>query len=224
MWPLGIGLTSWNYLWRTTPLTRSEAAGTSDGDAPPELPEGIAQTEWQGPEAGVGPLFHRAYRVRISGARCTGDALMTRITADLNVAAPTQLARFFKVYGERGTVAVGDEFVVRMPGPWDGPVRVVERTPTSFRFITLEGHLEAGQIEFRAAADGEELTFSIESWARSADWLSNLLYHRLRMAKEVQLHMWTSFLENVVTLAGGRRCGRMEIETRRIDGELVAQL
>jgi uncharacterized protein (UPF0548 family) len=28
------------------------------------------------------------------------------------------------------------------PGPWDGPVRVVERTPTCFRFATLAGHLE----------------------------------------------------------------------------------
>ncbi len=36
-----------------------------------------------------------------------------------------------------------------MPGPWDGPVLVVDQTPTSFRFATLKGHLEAGQIEFR---------------------------------------------------------------------------
>ena len=47
---------------------------------------------------------------------------------------------------------VGDEFVVRMPGPWDGPVRVVERDPDArFRLVTLAGHLEAGQIEFRAS-------------------------------------------------------------------------
>ena len=24
-WPVGIALTSWNYMWRTTPLHRSEA-------------------------------------------------------------------------------------------------------------------------------------------------------------------------------------------------------
>ena len=33
--------------------------------------------------------------------------------------------------------------MVRMPGPWDGPVRVVDRSPTWFRFATLRGHLEA---------------------------------------------------------------------------------
>ena len=54
----------------------------------------------------------------------------------------------------------------------DGPVRVVERTQTSFRFATLEGHLEAGQIEFSARYDGPMLEFRIESWARAGDRLS----------------------------------------------------
>jgi hypothetical protein len=38
------------------------------------------------------------------------------------------------------------------------------------------------------------------------------------MAKEVQLHMWTSFLERVAELAGGRLRGGIEIVTRRIEG------
>ena len=48
------------------------------------------------------------------------------------------------------------------------------------------------------------VVFEIESWARSGDRLSNLLYHRVRMAKEVQLHMWISFLEGVVTALRGQ--------------------
>jgi len=104
-----------------------------------------------------------------------------------------------------------------MPGPWDGPVRVVERTPRCFRFATLEGHLEAGQIAFSAERRNGRLRFSIESWARGGDWLSNLLYDRLRFSKEVQFHMWTSFLERVVKLSGGRRDGGLRIHTRRVD-------
>jgi hypothetical protein len=104
-----------------------------------------------------------------------------------------------------------------MPGPWDGPVRVVERTPTSFRFATLDGHLEAGQIEFSAREDGSLLEFRIESWARAGDRFSNLLYDHLRMSKEIQLHMWTSVLERVAKLAGGRLTGGIEIRTRRVD-------
>lgn len=98
-----------------------------------------------------------------------------------------------------------------------GPVRVVAVTPTSFRLATLDGHLEAGQIEFRAADETGDVVFTIESWARSGDRLSNVLYKTVPLAKEVQLHMWTSFLENVAKLAGGRLRGGLDIDTRRVD-------
>jgi uncharacterized protein (UPF0548 family) len=107
-----------------------------------------------------------------------------------------------------------------MPGPWDGPVRVIAVDPLGFRLATLSGHLEAGQIEFRVRADEPgALVFEIESWARSSSRLVHLLYHRLRMAKEVQAHMWISFLERVVRLTGGRMTGGIEIETERIELE-----
>jgi len=95
---------------------------------------------------------------------------------------------------------------------------VVSVTPTSFRLVTLEGHLEAGQVEFRAWPDCD-LVFCVESWARSGDRLSSFLYGRLHMAKEVQLHMWTSVLERGAKLAGGRIIGGIDIETRRVDGD-----
>jgi hypothetical protein len=215
-WPLGVALTSWRYMWRTTPLHRSEVGGELPADGPPPYPEDMPADEVQPASAGVGPLFHRTYRARIRGARMRPDELVERMTADLDRVAPSEFASFNKVLGAEGAMAPGDEYVVRMPGPWDGPVRVVERTPTAFRFATLAGHLEAGQIRF-AAHDGELLEFRIESWARAGDRLSNLLYHHLRMSKEVQLHMWTSMLERVARLSGGRLTGGLEIRTRRVD-------
>ena len=59
----------------------------------------------------------------------------------------------------------------------------------------------------------------IESWARSGDRLSDLLYSRLRMSKEIQLHMWTSVLEQVVEVTAGNRAGSMMVTTRRVDPE-----
>ena len=219
VWPLGVALTSWDYMWRTTPMHRREVRGSPDEDAPPLLPAKISHDELQLPEHGVGPLFHRRYRTRIREARLSPDQLVAEVSGDPDRATPKDLARFVKVLGADGVMRVGDEFVVRMPGPWDGPVRVVEVTPTSFRLATLAGHLEAGQIEFRAGCEDGELVFCIESWARSGDRLCHLLYDRLRMAKEIQLHMWTSFLERVVRLAGGRMTGGVDIDTRRVDLE-----
>jgi uncharacterized protein (UPF0548 family) len=209
-------------MWRITPLHRRELAGSMDRDAPPPLPPGASRQEIQLSDAGVGPLFHRRYQARITDTQLGAAGLMERIVGDPNEVAPTEFARFTKVLGDKGQMAEGDEYVVRMPGPWDGPVRVVEVTPTSFRLATLDSHLEAGQIEFRADEDGGDIVFTIESWARSGDQLSRIMYQRLRMAKEVQLHMWTSFLERAVRMAGGRLAGGIDVETRIIEDEAGA--
>jgi Domain of unknown function (DUF1990) len=217
-WPIGIGLTSWDYMWRTTPMRRREETGA----VPPTLPElliyprGVNRDEVQSQEDGTGLLFHRCYRTRIRGSALSPDELMSKIQRDPNRTSPTKFARFQRTQGTAGRLSVGDEFVVRMPGPWDGPVRVIDVGPRSFRLATLAGHLEAGQIEFRTRPEGKLLVFEIESWARSSSPLVNLLYHHLRMAKEVQAHMWISFLERVVDLSGGRMTGGVEIETEKI--------
>jgi hypothetical protein len=216
-WPVGVALTSWSYMWRTTPLHRREVEGSAEDDCPPALPAGVDASEVLGAGDGVGPLFRRRYRATIREPRVSPEQLLARLAGDPNRAAPTEFASFQKVRGREGPMQVGDEYVVRMPGPWDGPVRVVDVTERSFRLVTLEGHLEAGTIEFRAAASPEGLSFEIESWARSGDRLSDVLYNRLRMAKEIQLHMWTSFLEGVARLAGGRLSGGVDIHTRRVD-------
>jgi uncharacterized protein DUF1990 len=215
-WPAGLLATGWSYLWRTTPMHRREVDGSWADDRPPEIPAGIPREGIQTPGDGVGTYLHRLYRARILGSRMDAAALIRHLSEDPNRVAPGTLAHFEKTKGEEGRMAVGDEWVVRMPGPWNGPVRVIEFTPEHFRFATLDGHLEAGQIRFEAAR-GDLLEFRIESWTRSGDRFSNLLYHHLRMSKEIQLHMWTSVLERVADLSGGRMTGGIEIRTQRVE-------
>jgi uncharacterized protein (UPF0548 family) len=214
--PLGVGLTAWRYMWRTTSVHRWELSGSPETDGPPDLPEDIEREGLQPVGDGAGPLVHRIYRTRIAGSSLTPEQLVERIAADLDGVAPSEFATFQKLHGGEG-LSPNDEYVVRMPGPWDGPVRVVAVSPTLFRLATLDGHLEAGQIEFRADADHRSLGFTIESWARSADRFSDFMYSRLGLAKEVQLHMWTSVLSRVVELARGRMDGGIVITTRRLD-------
>jgi uncharacterized protein (UPF0548 family) len=203
-------------MWRTTPLHRNErSAQVEDYPAPP-VPPGVSTDDVQWPSDGAGPVFHRLYRGRIRGTSGTAAEAFASILADPDRNAPSEFATFQKTRGEGPRVRSGDDYVVRMPGPWDGPVRVVETTATSFRLVTLRGHLEAGQIEFRARRAGPDLVFEIESWASSGDRLARLLYTHLRMAKEVQLHMWTSFIERVAETLGGRLAGGVEIRTHRL--------
>jgi hypothetical protein len=210
-------LTSWRYVWRTVPLHRLEEPGDIATDAPPPLPTSVALAEVQHPDDGHGPLFHRVYRTRIRQTALAPADVIARVAADPDLVAPTEFASFQKVHGEHGEMRVGDEYVVHMAGPWDGPVRVVERTPTCFRLATLEGHLEAGQIRFSAREEDGKVVFEIESWARSAGPMVHLLYDRLRMAKEVQLHMWTSMLQRIADMSGGRVTGGIDIHTRRVE-------
>jgi hypothetical protein len=217
-WPVGILLTSWSYLWRTTPVHRREREGTREIDGPPPLPAGGVSLEAvQTPEHGAGPLFRRRYSGTIVDSDWSPERLMETVKRDPGMVAPLSLARFQKASGEPERMALGDEWLVRMPGPWDGPVRVIELDATSFRFATLDSHLEAGQIEWRALRDANgALVFQIESWARPGDRISALMHHRLRMAKEVQLHMWSSVVEQVRDLVGGRLAHGIDIETHRV--------
>jgi len=218
-WPFGVTWTAWHYLWRILPVWRTEVDGTLETDCPPPIPPGVEHGGLQLPEHGNGPLFHRAYSGSITGAGVSAADLMSKLAADPNVVSPSRLARFKKTNGRDGAMSVGDEFVVRMPGPWDGPVRVIETTPTSFRFGTLDRHLEAGQIEWRARDQDGYLHFGVESWSRAGDVVSAVMHDRLRMAKEVQLYMWTSIVERVAREVDGRLLNGVCVHTRRVPPE-----
>jgi hypothetical protein len=223
-WPVGIAWTSWHYMWRILPVHRREEPGRAPEDLPPPIPEGIRREEIQEPADGVGPLLHRLYSCRIAGARIGPEELIETVAADPNRIAPRQIAKFTKAEGQEGRMRAGDEFLVHMPGPWNGPVRAVEVRPDGFRFATLAGHLEAGQIEWRAWQEGGELHFAVESWARGGDRVSAILHDRLGMAKEVQLYMWTSVLERAARLSHGRLVNGVSVRTRRIPPESLQRV
>ena len=214
-WPVGLALTSWRYLWRVTPVYRYDHDGGPD-DLPPVLPDGVDPENVQGLSDGYGPLLHRRYAVRVAGSRVSPEQAVRQLAADPNSAAPEDAAVFVKSREESDRMEVGDEYVVRMPGPWDGPVRVVHRTPTSFRFATLSGHLEAGQIEFRARCEDSDLVFEIESWARPGDRVSHLLYNKLLLAKEIQLNLWTETCLGVARNSEGRLTDGVQVNTWRV--------
>jgi len=219
-WPYGVALASWRYMWSTTPIHRWVMTGSWPEDAPPELPPGFDHPDLQSWEDGVGPLLHRIYRTRFTASPMSARELIAELREDIDKVAPTEFATFQRAEGE-GPMREGDEYVVRMPGPWDGPVVVVALKETSIRLATLAGHLEAGQIEYRAREDHRGVVFEIESWARSGDRLSDLLYTHVQISREVQMHMWTSVLRNVVELARGRMHGGIVITTRRVDAEAI---
>ncbi|MGD9988991.1 DUF1990 family protein [Pseudonocardia sp.] len=214
-WPVGLAAVSWRYMWRTVPLHRSEVDGDASDEAP-ALPRRHRDDRVQEAADGHGDLLHRRYTVRIAGSDLDARGLMADLVRDINEWFPTGVAVFRRTRGEAGTMRDGDEFLIRLPGPWDGPVRVVDVDDTGFRFATLRGHLEAGQIEFRARDDDDGLVMGIESWARPGDVVSRVLYDKLLAAKEIQLNLWTEVLLRITSHAGGRPVGGVTVRTRRV--------
>ena len=67
--------------------------------------------------------------------------------------------------------------------------------------------------------EDDDLVFEIESWARSGDRVSNLLYTKLLLAKEIQLNLWTETCLGVARNSGGRLRGGVRVHTRRVQDE-----
>ncbi len=213
-YPAGLALTATRYLRRLPHIDRAEAVGDAS-DLPPALPEELVDAHVKTVEEGSGPLLHRVFTVDVRDSGLDAAALMERVCADLDRLAPSEVVTFRKTRGRLGELVVGDEYVVLMPAPWNGPVRVVHRDATSFRFATLAGHLEAGQIEFSASDDDRGIGFRIETWSRPGDRAAALAFDVLRIGKEIQLHMWTHFCLRAGDLSGGRVPDGVRVRTWR---------
>lgn len=201
-WGTGMALALWRYASRDVRLERREETRHGDDPGPVDRPVPGDQAAVQPRSAGAGASLRRLYRVEIEHPRMDAASLIDELARDPNVASPFEVARFVKTGGRLGEMAEGDEYLVWMPGPWNGPVRVAGRTATSFRLATLRGHMEAGEIEFRARDEEGRLVFEIESTARSGTRPFWILYAPLRVAKEAQLHMWATFCQRAAAIAG----------------------
>ena len=152
------------------------------------------QLETQPAGEGSGPLYHRRYFTEFNGNGKNAAEVLEAVKTDPNRFSPKLMATFEKTRGEEKRLTVGDQFMVNITGPWNGPVEVSDIEPTSFTLKTLEGHMEAGRIRFTATDVGESsILFEIESWARSHTPLVDFLYDKIPLARAAQSKMWVSF-------------------------------
>jgi uncharacterized protein (UPF0548 family) len=174
---------------------------------------------------GHGNLFVRRYTVNIAHSQLSADDLFHKIATQIDDFSAAELAAFEKTVGAENTLAVGDEFLVRISGPWNGPVRVSEVTPRSFSFVTLEDHLEAGEIQSSLQSrDDDTLQFRIQSVSRSKDAIVDIAYEKLKAAQVAQTGMWTFFCHKVVEMSGGQQVGEIEVATHEMPYEPAANV
>ena len=179
----------------------------------PSAPEQPAAT-------GSGPLLERRYFIDVARPRLSPIQLMSEVQAYLPSFSPGLLADFERKAGQDGSLKTGDEFHIKIFGPWNGGVHVTEVGTTFFELVTLEGHPEAGRIRFEAHYLNETpgvLRFEIRSWARSRDGLVAFAFDTLGGGKLVQEATWTEFCRRVAQASGGQALANVVVETTRHD-------
>lgn len=167
---------------------------------------------------GTGPKLERRYFIDVERSHLTPAQLMAAVQADVPGFSPGLLADFERTKGRAGALQVGDEFHIKILGPWNGSVRVTQADATSFEFVTLEGHPEAGHISFtvRPLDDRPDaLRFEICSAARSRDGLVAFAYDTIGGGKLMQKATWVEFCERVARASGGQALGPVTVETTR---------
>jgi uncharacterized protein (UPF0548 family) len=217
-WGVGIAMAMYRYLTRSVAMERRRETLPGTDPGPVDRPVPGDPDTVQPRAAGYGASMRRLYRVVIEAPRMSAAEIIEAIARDPNTGSPFEVSRFVKTRGRLGEMRIGDEYLVWMPGPWNGPVRVADRDETSFRLATLRGHMEAGEIEFRVVPGDGAMTFEIESAARNGSRLFQLLHDPLWIAREAQLHMWATFCERVAAMAG-RQAGAVEVHDRRFPAD-----
>lgn len=179
------------------------------------------ELEVQTSSDGAGPRYHRVYSVDLPIAFERAMKTMAQLMADPNPFSPSLIASFEKTKGKPDHLEVDDEFMVHITGPWQGPVRVAQVTDTSFTLLTLEGHLEAGQIQFTLGRNPDgSAHFEIESVTRSKDKLVDFFYDKLRFAMFAQSKMWEMFCQNfAIKATGAGEAPEVQIRTEKQDRE-----
>lgn len=217
-WLVGAPLAIFRFARRKMPV---EELGT-DGDGFRPLPADEPDPEHRGSEHGVGPTLHRLYEATVSEPQIDAERLVAIVAADPNVIAPSEVLRFERMSGERGRLREGDEVLIRMAGPWNGPVTVTARTPHCIRMAATGGHAQLGQFELRARDEPGGIVLEIQTRERAAGRTFRLL-QRIGLIRRMQSYTWAHMLEDGARLAGGRPPDRITVRSWRSGGGAEAE-
>jgi RHS repeat-associated protein len=169
-------------------------------------------TKQQPPGTGVGPIVRKYYSSGPLSSNLTAEEIITEIRTNFN--------KFSRDYIFTGVSPIDSTFtcvsgpdcrminvgnIYEIDGPlWVTPyVQATSVTSTSFSFITMEGHPEAGQIKFSADNSPQGPIFNISLWGQPKTTWDFKLYNNLGpfSGTFVQDQIWYNFTHNVTLFA-----------------------
>ncbi len=162
---------------------------------------------------GVGDIVNRKYEISLASSTWQPDRILAEFKQNPNRFCPVNYAAF-----DTWPLTLGTHSTVKLAGPWSGPIEVIVDEPRRLKLATLDGHMEAGWIEFRATGDSHPL-FTIESSARAGDLAFWFVHDFFPLGRWIQTDMWCTVAESAARLAGVRRPESVQVSTINHDYE-----
>lgn len=152
---------------RPTPVERGPAA--SDPLPADALPVNVEGRKSAQPDDGFGKLWHKRFRVRLTGAQATPAAVIRTWREHFGTFWP-EGHRFYRPLtglqpGEIALIDLGMPAGTRL----STGVVVQDVSATSFSFATAPGHTFAARITFSANAEAGATVAQAEMWLRASD-------------------------------------------------------
>jgi hypothetical protein len=166
----------------------------------PQVPKGFSGLnvdgrEICGPMDGFGQLLRKVYTVRLTGSEVSPVEVIRLCKERLGDFWPRGNRLHVPISGiEPGAVGLIE---LTLPGgvPLATGMRVLHAGETSFTFVTVAGHLEAGWICFSAYQAEASTTIEVASLARTSDPLYELGFTLFGHSEQEKF--WRTTLENV---------------------------
>lgn len=203
-WLAGAPLAIFRFLRRRTPVEERDSSAALLGES--------SEAANREGDQGVGPEIHRLYSATARDPALSAERVLSVIAADPNVIAPWEVLRFEKAHGEAGGLREGDTLLVRMAGPWNGPVKVSRRWDQGFRLVSARGHPQIGEVELRMRDEDDGIAMEISTRARAAGFTFHLM-QRIGLIRRMEAYAWSEMLENAAQLAGGRPPERITVRS-----------
>ena len=187
-----------------------DGADVNHGASGPDMPDYLRSAD-----SGAGLATHRRFSLRICDSQISAEQLATIVSSDPNLVSPWEVLRWELPDSERRRLAPGDDVLIRMAGPWNGVLRVIERDAERLRLQTQSGSALKGELELRLHTDDGKLLAEVELWERADNRLLAILHDHLGLTSRMQTHTWVEFLQRTCSVSGGRPDGPVHVHTQR---------
>ena len=212
-WVAGAPLALLRYVLVTRKCIDEHIVDDADADhgaCGPDMPDYLRSAD-----SGAGLATHRRFGLRICDSKISAEQLATIVASDPNLVSPWEVLRWELPATERRRLAPGDDVLIRMAGPWNGALRVIERDAERLRLQTHSNSALKGELELRLRTDDDTLLAEIELWERADNRLLAILHDRLGLTSRMQTHTWVEFLQRTCNVSGGRPDGPVHVRTHR---------